>query len=669
MSTPLKDLPDGHVVAVDTETSGLFIDDGATISVVSFAYRDPADGQLVSKAVPFDQGYKHNLPAGPKVLPSRHEKRLAKWSSVDLNYAAPNLPPGRFLDLLRQLKRFHLIWHNAKFDLHHMRNGVRGQEGIDLEPFTAWDTQIVQNVVQPRYPTSLKPSAVRLELTDGGEDEAQAALKPYLGPKTDPRFDLVPWPVMRQYAAEDAVLTVLLYEWQTAYLEEETYNHLWKFIKTDLELMRTLYKMEVRGVPFNAEMCSAEANRIEEWKKDVADSLPFRVTPPGAKRFFFGPQPDCPWCEGEDWGCKCVRHKTFADKRTDTCRKQHPKNCLEHPQLDDEVQARLAKAGVPHARAYEYHESLKSALSKWYGPWQKVGKDGRLRGNFRQTAVVTGRLSAERINLLAIPKDHQIPPPLDGQRPLKTPRQLMRPRDGWGLWDIDVEQAEVRVGCAIAECHPLLENFSKGIDAHTTAAMRMFGLDQSHPDWAMYRRIGKTLNLAIQYGAGVKRIQAQLAKDTGTLYPLAEVKDFVKAWHVGLPEMSEAIEVAEAEVNERGYVRLWNGRFRWYDHERGGPPEFAFTGFNGKCQGGVAEVMKLVQNRVERWYPGHLIIQTHDSLLMEMPEDEGEEIAKDVASIMVAEFERAMARTWKSTGEFTVVPFAASVERWKFDES
>lgn len=644
MTTRLRDLPDGWKVAVDTEGSGLFVDDGARVSIVSYAYRDPISNELVSAAIPFDQGV-HDLPLGPKELPKRHENRLKKWPEWAQNEVVPNLPPGRFAELVEILSRFRLLYHNAKYDQVTISAGLRGEGEeplFDLSGSFFWDTQIGQNVIDPRFPTGLKPSAVRLELTEGGEDEEAEALKPWLGPKTDARYDLIPWKVIRVYAAKDAELTILLEEYQQARLEEEPY--LSPLLNVDFENMQVLYRMERRGIGFDSVKAQEMANLLAFERAEVAGRLPFRATPPGAKKFFFLEAGRAP----------------FKGKVTDNCRKKHPKGCITCPQLDEEVQEWLVRDEVEHAKEYRLHEQIKSAESKWYRPWaEKCGRDGRLRATFRNTTVVTGRLSAERVNLLAIPHAGQMP-----ELPnLVSVRDLFHARPGYQLWDVDVAQAEVRVGASEAECRSLLEGFRQGLDAHTRATIEIFGVSTDDPKFPELRQVGKTLNLALQYWCGVNNLRDQLEARTGKRWPLAQVKKFRDGWYNAFPEMLNGMEQAKHQAEVLGYVQLWNGRLRWFAHERGGPPEPPFTAFNAKVQGGTAEVMKRVMNRWDLEYPDTLLVQTHDSLLLELHEEFAEWQAAKCADLMIEEFEKAMTKRWKN-GEMVRFPFDADVKRF-----
>lgn len=657
MAMRLRDLPDGHPVAVDTETSGKHWDDGATVSIVSYAFRCPETQELVSGALPFDQGH-HG-----KELPPRHEKRLSKWDEWAREEVAPNLPGHRYVELLRIFQRFNLIYHNAKYDQHMLRTGVRGYPGFCLlEQFCA-DTFLGQNVLDSQFPLALKANAVRLALLDGGEDAEAEALKPWLGPKTDARFDLVPWSIIGPYADTDAVLTFLLWEIQQERFASEEESWLSHFLRTDYRLMKCLYWMEMRGIQYDDATSLEMAELLETEQQRVADRFPFKATPPGAKKFFFLPDPECVWCEGEG-NCAACSRPPYKGKKTASCLKDHEPECTLHPQLDTEVQELLVQDGVEWAPEYLYHENLKAARTKWYEPWgRSIGNDGRLRGNFKQASVVTERLSADRVNLLAIPKDSHMPP-VEG---LVTVRKLFSPKPGYSLWSIDLGQAEVRVGAHISECWGLYSGFLDGVDAHSRACQLMFGLDLDDPKWKLMRGVSKTINLSIQYAAGEAKVHAQIEKDTKTKFKRSQVRDFRNKWRESFPEMVQAIRQSAEQVEKYGYIRMWNKRIRWFDHERGGRPEPSYSAFNARCQGGVAEIMKLIMWDWEQKHPGTMLIQTHDALLIETPTELGETLAIEASNLMVDHCERAMSGTWKSTGEFVKFPFTAEWKEWKDD--
>lgn len=446
------------------------------------------------------------LPLGPKDLPLRHSKRIRKWletspdESVGKGAAllqAPNRQPDAWGRLLRWLARQHLVFHNAKFDLHHLAAGLRGCEGNDPEQggglnlvdSTIFDTQLTQFVLTPRDGSGLKPTSVRLGLgkelglDEGTEDAEQQALKPWKGPKTDPRFDLIPWRVIRPYAEMDAALTLLLYEYQIDLLDDVAFQHELKHVRREFGLMKTLYAMERRGVGYAVDESRHQAEICRKLMEQVASQLPFKPTYPGAQKYFFGPELDD---AGNPTGN--LGHLPFNDKLTAGGK----------PQVDEEVIDRLVKEGVPNAEQFARYAELSSANSKWYQAWADLtGTDGRLRTSHKQTAVISGRLSVQRAQLQAIPHNYLIP---DGLAPV---RGLFRAKEGHQLWEIDVSQAEIRIATAVARCQPMLDQFLAGQDSHSAACWLMFrtkfeqdGITtieqaQQHPQWDEFRQVAK----------------------------------------------------------------------------------------------------------------------------------------------------------------------------------
>lgn len=672
----LRDLPDGWPICVDTETSNLYTDSGGRIAAVSYAYRVPAEDGLpdqtkpmVWRALPFDQGIS-GLPLGEKELDAKTIKRLSRWPDWALDEEAGNLGPERFVELTDQLRRLKITWHNAKFDQHMFRVGLRGHEaetGIDLEDQFEWDTQLAQSVIDPRFGTGLKPTSVRLHLgaelgvKEGMEDDEQQALAPWLGPKTgknaDPRYDLVPWSVMGPYARMDAALTLLLKEYQWDLCAEE-FRFVMHHIDREFDLMKVLYRMESRGVGFDLDTAFKMETLINKAKEAVAETLPFRVTPVEARKYFFGSR--------ESGG---LEHAVFSDKVTEK---------RGDPQVDDEVIERLVKEdweGQEVAKRYQMHESLKSANSKWYGAWPYMaGLDGRLRTNHRQASVVSGRLAVERIQLQAIPHAYQMPK-LDG---LVGVRDLFIETTecpcGCGvleMWEFDVSQAEIRIATAKAECRPMLAGFLRGDDSHSVACRLMFGdvferdgyagREEQHPMWEEFRQIAKRCNLGILYGAGTNTIQEQIKKFVGIVYPRNQVSAWIKDWNQAFPEMGQRLFLLERRAVDLGYVKLVNGRQRWFSAF-----EPAHKAFNQEIQGSLAETMKDIMIVTENRYPGALLLQIHDSMMLRLSRCQIKAGAIDeVTRIMVEGFEKAFAARWAdSNGKIVKVPFKSDAKRF-----
>ncbi|HUN38445.1 MAG TPA: DNA polymerase [Trebonia sp.] len=648
--TRLPDVSD-HLVALDSEDSGLFADDGARVSAVSAAWRDPVTAELVSIAVPFDQGYYDGcLPLGPKQIPSSHLRRISKWSDADLY--TPNRSLAAWDQLMRWLSRQHLILQNAKYDLLMFLAGQRDRphdqyctsdgpacppwDGghYDLGSRVVWDTMLASGQLWPGESTSLKPTSVRLNIgkelgiEEGAEADEAEALAPWKGPQADPRYDLIPWSVLGTYAQRDAQLTYLLYEHQQTLLTDQLSIR----IEEEQALMRTLYGMEKRGVGFDSDGCRRESVKLTGLIKEAASAVPFKggtgkPTGPAAVKYFFGAP--------KDGG---LGYLPYADKMTAGGR----------PQVDDESVQRLIKLNAPGAAEYAHFQELQSANSKWYAAFPAlVGPDGRLRTCHRQGRVVSGRLSVERWQAQALPHDYQIP---SGLEPI---RRFLGYDPGYEYWESDASQAEIRVATWVAKEKNMLRALKKGVDSHNAACKLMFYPSTAladallDPDWERYRGVAKRCNLGILYGIGAKELKAQIAKFTGYEYTVDQTREFISDYKNAFPGFARALYQYSDMATENGFVRLCTGKVRKFaDYEP------VHKAFNQRVQGDVSEAMRIAMVKHDRECPGMLVLQIHDSLVDRIPVTDVERVSALMQDTIVSTFSRL----------FSGVPFKADTK-------
>ncbi len=597
----------GTIVSVDTETGGLHPDNGEWLSVVSLAWE--ADG-LRTLVLPFDHGTldKDDLPKG--VQPD-----LFSFDGV------ANLTVDSWDVLLSVLSECWLVGHNLKFDLLFLWRGLRPstdldrewRPGVSLVDRVVWDSGVVSPLLWPGLPVALKATAGRL----WGEEEAEheRALRAWLdqpahksigvsGKRDRKRYDLAPWDLIGPYAEQDAVLALRLAQEQYELIEEGEVP--WKVVQREMGLMRTLAKMEQRGLGFDVEQAKVEAAKLAVEAGKLGLALPFKPpTPAGAKRYFFDELKYPP---------SKVSPKTGA------------------PSIDEESVRILVEQNVPGAAEYATLVKVESALSKWYIGWPRMaGPDGRLRCVFHQTkneegrGTVSGRLSVERIQLQAIPHDYQF---VDGVRPI---RSLFTAPEGKELWELDLSQAEFRVAAAIAKEEGMLAEFAAGHDAHDATCRLVFEIDDTHPEWDQRRAVSKRLGFGILYGAGARRITEEIAKWTGLQVSVHQVETWLKMYGQRMPKMLRMGYTAQNLAEKRGWVRLAGDRQRFF-----GPFEEKRKAWNAVVQGSVAELMKEAMIEVERQYPGIMVLQVHDSVWVEVDD---EEVADAVGAILSKTFE------------------------------
>ena len=564
---------DDAIVAFDTEGSGLHPDDGARVSTVSVAFRH--NGELVSAAFPFDQGQIVGKPG------------IQQRSLFDDEVAAVNLSDDEWYVLLEWLQEHKLIAHNFKYDCLMMEAGTRLNPGADLLPSMYWDTMIGQWVLEPQESKGLDNTAQRLwgpEAVQG-----QRAMDTYLKrhPKHRSRRDLVPWEDLRPYATEDAELCLRLYEYQQEFLEEQPFHR--TFVDREMAVCRMLIGMEYRGIGYDQRGSAKASAACQAAAQALTSKLPFRPTAAQASAFFFGKNGAIP---------HCVSPKTGKPSVGECCVRE------------------LISQGVPYAAEWAKIQKITSADAKWYTSFaEKVGDDGRLRTTFQQSGTVTMRFSSQRVNLQALPHDyrHDIPE-MEG---IPSPRSLFHAEPGKVLYEMDLAQAELRVATVKAGCSAMRELIeSDEHDAHTETAKSLFGVAEGDPEFFEYRQVAKRCNFALLYSVGADTFNRDVEKNTGVKLGRGGAADLIERWRSLYPEFPQVNRRAETLARRRGFVKLAGGRKRWF-----GPHEEMHKAFNAVIQGSIAEFMKLFMLEIDSLFPNTLLLQVHDSIVVEVQED------------------------------------------------
>lgn len=637
LGTPVQVLPAPEVVEgavmVDCETSGLHPDDGARVSVVSVAFPAPSDCSEVFEALRAVSGAPRYhgeprryisvaFPFGQGPDDDRHCASKTEWNQL-MNWLS-TAGGG-------------LVGHNIRFDLLQLAGrAIPGWRGRDFTERALYDTMVAQFEIEPRKRIALKEVAKRLWGED--QDAEQQALKPYLGRKSDPRYDLVPWDVMYPYARRDVELTAALFEDQQDFFDECTPAA--GYVDMEMSVLRALVRMEMAGLPYDVDASLEAAHQLDRAITQLADELPFKPTPAGSRKYFYDPP--------EQGGLGLVPTEFTATGA---------------PSANAAVVRRLAAQDVPYADRLLEYNNLKSANSKWFYPFaQRAGSDRRIRTNFRHTGgTKSGRLSSTRINLQAVPKDYSL------HLPVSTPRQLVAQEvrnayPGWQLWECDLMQAELRLAAMDAKCEPMLDAIRHGRDLHGETAEQLFGVTPDDDNWDLYRSIAKRGNFSLQFGSGPKTFQTMLRDQAGVDMPFAQVRQIVYDWRDLYPEFGFAIERNMAFCDIHGYVPLIGGRKRWYSDG-----EDTHSAFNQRIQGSLAYFAKLWtldtdqrlrylvdQGRRARIGRAGLILTVHDSQVLLLPEDSAAQVVQSVID--------SARDLW--AGLFPGVPGGADAERW-----
>ena len=278
---------------------------------------------------------------------------------------------------------------------------------------------------------------------------------------------------------------------------------------------------------------------------------------------------------------------------------------------------------------YRMLTKLKSTYAD--GLLKVISADGRIHTSFQMTVTDTGRLSSREPNLQNIPIRKQLGAQI---------RKMFVAAPGMCLVDADYSQIELRLLAHISDDKNMQEAFLSGEDFHAVTASKVFNLPLQDVN-SVLRSRAKAVNFGIVYGISA----FSLAQDIG-VYP-NEAKAFMETYLEKYHGVRDYMKAVVDKAKEDGYVSTIFGRRRAL-------PELKSSNFNVRSfgervalnmpiQGTAADIIKIAMVRVHRrlhdeGLRGRLILQVHDELIVECPEEEREQ----VSAILKDEMENAV---------------------------
>ena len=270
------------------------------------------------------------------------------------------------------------------------------------------------------------------------------------------------------------------------------------------------------------------------------------------------------------------------------------------------------------SKIIEYREAAK-LLSTYILPMSDYAdQSGRIHTTFTQNVTATGRLSSQNPNLQNIPVRTN-----EGKR-IRT--GFVAPA-GKILVSADYSQFELRLAAILSNDTSLIADFNSSIDIHTKTASEAFRVPFSEVT-KNQRRAAKVINFGILYGMSIKGL-AEAAK-----MPIAEAKEFIDNYFKLRAPIKNKLDEFLKQAREQGYVETFYGRRR-------PTPDVKSANFiirqaaeraavNMPIQGTEADLMKRAMINVDQALPegAELVMQVHDSLIVECDESMAEEVAK-----------------------------------------
>jgi len=247
-------------------------------------------------------------------------------------------------------------------------------------------------------------------------------------------------------------------------------------------------------------------------------------------------------------------------------------------------------------------------------------RTNRVHTSYNQTVTATGRLSSSNPNLQNIP--------IRGEEGREIRKGFIA-ADGNLLLSADYSQVELRIFAHYSNDPILIEAFNQGEDIHSRTASEILGVDRDRltPDM---RRIAKAINFGIIYGMGARKLSDELGLDNAT------AKQYIDSYYERYQGVQNYRREIVARARKDGYVTTLFNRRRYVPEINHDKQRFRADAeriaINTPIQGTAADLIKMAminihQKLKQQAFKTRMLMQVHDELVFEAPEDEAEKVS------------------------------------------
>ena len=261
-------------------------------------------------------------------------------------------------------------------------------------------------------------------------------------------------------------------------------------------------------------------------------------------------------------------------------------------------------------------------------PLQINPRDNRVHTSFNQTGSVTGRLASSEPNLQNIPTRTEIG---------RQVRQGFTASPGHNLLSVDYSQIELRIVAHMSGDEAMLKAFRAGQDIHATTAAAIYDipLDQVTKE---QRRHAKAINFGLIYG------MSSFGLSRSTDLTLGEAENFVRDYFEHFPGVKKYLDNIRTLAAKQGYVETMLGRRRYFPNLANPVNQVMRNreereAINAPIQGTAADIMKIAMIRLQdalqsSGMKSKMILQVHDELVLDVPDDELKAVTMLVRKVM-----------------------------------
>ena len=487
------------------------------------------------------------------------------------------------------------VGQNLKYDQHVLANHDIALRGI------AHDTLLQSYVVESHKTHNMDDLAMRhLGIKTISFDEVAGKGAKQVG------FNQVTVEVASEYAAEDADITLQLH--QAMYPVIQADDKL-DFIYSQVEMpsREVLFTIERNGVLIDQGMLNRQSNEIgmklmdlEKQAFDLAGQ-PFNLgSPKQLQEILFG---------------------KLGIKPT----KKTPSGA---PSTDEDVLQELA-LDYPLPKVLLEYRGLAKLKSTYTDKLPKMinAQTGRVHTSYNQAVAITGRLASSDPNLQNIPVRTA-----EGRRI----REAFIAPTGSVIVSADYSQIELRIMAHLSQDEGMLSAFANNEDIHRATAAEIFGCEREAVT-SEQRRYAKVINFGLIYGMSAFGLAQNLNIERSA------AQSYIERYFARYPGVRAYMQDTRELAKQKGYVETYFGRRLWVPEinssngmRRAGAERAAI---NAPMQGTAADLIKLAMIAVQNWLTSSglntkLIMQVHDELVLEVPENELEQIKTKLPELM-----------------------------------
>jgi DNA polymerase-1 len=484
------------------------------------------------------------------------------------------------------------LLHHAKYDTH-----VFANEGIDLRG-VADDTMLQAYVLESHRGVGLEELSQRyLGIKGVSYEEICGKGVHQIG------FDQVDLERATQYACEDADFTIRLHQvLRPKVLANEKLEYIYGL---EMKTSRALFEIECTGVRIDSEELGRQSHVLGqellalEQRAYLLAGQPFNLNSP-----------------------KQLGEILFGKMQLPVVRK----TAGGAPSTDEEVLTKLAE-DYPLPKVLLEYRGLAKLKSTYTDKLPKMvnPNTGRVHTHYSQASVITGRLASSEPNLQNIPVRSEA-----GRRV----REAFIATQG-KIVSADYSQIELRVMAHVSNDVNLQKAFAAGEDIHRATASEVFGVPLAEVT-SEQRRAAKAINFGLIYGMGA----FGLASNLGITRDAAQ--SYIDRYFSRYPGVAQHMADTKTIAHAQGFVETVFGRRLWLldinaaGARRAGAERAAI---NAPMQGTAADLIKLAMIAVQNWLSeqklqSKIVMQVHDELVLDVPEDEVEQIKENLPRLM-----------------------------------